>query len=29
LFMTGFLGEMIGRIAPDRNAYQIEDKLKL
>ncbi len=29
LFMTGFLGEMIGRSAPDRNVYQIEDKLKL
>ncbi|MFK7907089.1 MAG: glycosyltransferase family 2 protein [Chitinophagales bacterium] len=29
LFMTGFLGEMIGRTAPDRNVYQIEDKLKL
>ncbi|MEZ4884469.1 MAG: glycosyltransferase family 2 protein [Chitinophagales bacterium] len=27
LFMTGFLGEMIGRSASDRNVYQVEDTI--
>ncbi len=27
LFLTGFLAELIGRQAPERNHYQIEDRL--
>jgi hypothetical protein len=27
LFMTGFLGEMISRNAPERNNYQIAEQI--
>ncbi|MDA3779006.1 MAG: glycosyltransferase family 2 protein [Bacteroidales bacterium] len=29
LFMAGFLGELISRSAPDRNKYQLEEKLNM
>jgi hypothetical protein len=27
LFMTGFIAELVSRIRPDRNHYQISDKI--
>jgi hypothetical protein len=26
LFLAGFIGELVSRTSPDRNAYNIEDK---